>query len=480
MDDAEAQAPTDPGFGFHWDMRAALRGLATLSAAYRRRSETRLLRSSCIDGIRCTQRIPQRTTAASTVSDSRSYWRSTHDFKRYCHAILQRRRELQRGDPTLCNQTLVGLLLVDILVTWIQFSVEGQLEGSYFLGRLIKHMLSGGFVYLMIVNAFSWMNAVIKSFSAIGAAVTGLPALNPQSVLQIGTNMASTIFNSPANASMMTNFEQAIVQSVSAFIVLLAFVVTAAMLLLTLVESYLVIGGGVILLGLGANRFTVPAAEGYFGYVIRIGVRLLFFYLVLAIGVQMANQWRAALAAACKPVMATLPWYSTYGVPPTSIVTTVCSGTIPAADMINYTAFAIVFMIVSIAVPHLAASIAGGTIGLALSHAFEAAFIAQTVIRPITSALQTGFNKLSQIGSGANDKATEGAGWVNAMDFGRQTQQLSKLEPESAQRVPAPKDVRATSVIPSRASSTTPMNPGTARYTNANDTTPIGKQTTKL
>src|SRR5216683_2592446 len=374
----------------------------------------------------------------------------------------------------------VGLLLIDILVTWIQFNAEGQLEGSYFLGRLIKHMLSGGFVYLMIVNAFSWMNAVIKSFSAIGAAVTGLPALNPQSVLQIGTNMASTIFNSPANASMMTNFEQAIVQSVSAFIVLLAFVVTAAMLLLTLVESYLVIGGGVILLGLGANRFTAPAVEGYFGYVIRIGVRLLFFYLVLAIGVQMANQWSAALAAACKPVMATLPWYSTYGVPPTSIVTTVCSGTIPAADMINYTAFAIVFMIVSIAVPHLAASIAGGTIGLALSHAFEAAFIAQTVIRPITSALQTGFNKLSQFGNGSGGNNSEATGWAKAMDFGRQTQQLSNLGPDSGQRVSAPKDVRGMSVMPARAPNTTPMNPGTARIGNGNGTTTMGKATRKI
>src|SRR5713101_3500354 len=311
----------------------------------------------------------------------------------------------------------LALLLIDILVTWIQFTAEGQLDAPHFLGRLIKHILTGGFVYLMIVNAFSWMNAVIKSFSAIGAAVTGLPALNPQSVLQIGTNMASTIFNSPANASMMTNFEQAIVQSVSAFIVLLAFVVTAAMLLLTLVESYLVIGGGVILLGLGANRFTAPAAEGYFGYVIRIGVRLLFFYLVLAIGVQMANQWRAALAAACKPVKATLPWYSTYGVPPTSIVTTVCSGTLPAADMINYTAFAIVFMIVSIAVPHMATSIAGGTIGLALSHAFEAAYVAQTIIRPITSALQTGFNKVAQIGNGNGDTNREATGWVKTMDL---------------------------------------------------------------
>ena len=229
----------------------------------------------------------------------------------------------------------LALLLIDILVTWIQFTAEGQLDASHFLGRLIKHILSGGFVYLMIVNAFSWMNAVVKSFSTIGAAVTGLPALSPQTVLQLGANMAGTIFDAPANASMMTNIELAIVQSVAAFFVLLSFVVTAAMLILTLIEAYLVVGGGVILLGLGANRFTAPAAEGYFGYVIRVGVRLLFFYLVLAVGVQMANQWSAALLAACKPVPATLPWWTTYGVPPSSIVTTVCSGSLSVSTMLN-------------------------------------------------------------------------------------------------------------------------------------------------
>ena len=374
----------------------------------------------------------------------------------------------------------IALLLIDILVTWIQFTAEGQLDSSHFLGRLVKHMLSGGFVYLMIVNAFSWMSAILKSFSAIGAAVSGLPALSPQSVLQIGVNTANTIFNSPANASISTNFEQAIVQSAAAFIVLLAFVITASMLLLTLVESYLVIGGGVLLLGLGANRFTAPAAEGYFGYVIRVGVRLLFFYLVLAVGVQLASQWSAALTAACKPITTTLPWYSTYGAAPGSIITTVCSGTIPASAMLNYAALAIVFMIVSVAVPQMAASIAGGTIGLALNHAFEAAFIAQSVIRPITSALQTGFNKVAQIGSSSGDTATEAAGWVSAMTFGRQTQKLGNLGPDGGQRVPAPKDVRATSVIPARAPNTTPINTGTARYGSGNTTTTNGRPTSKI
>jgi len=375
----------------------------------------------------------------------------------------------------------LALLLIDILVTWIQFTAEGQLDASHFLGRLIKHILSGGFVYLMIVNAFSWMNAVVKSFSTIGAAVTGLPALSPQTVLQLGANMAGTIFDAPANASMMTNIELAIVQSVAAFFVLLSFVVTAAMLILTLIEAYLVVGGGVILLGLGANRFTAPAAEGYFGYVIRVGVRLLFFYLVLAVGVQMAAQWSAALLAACKPVPATLPWWTTYGVPPSSIVTTVCSGSLSVSTMLTYAALAIIFMIVTIAVPHMAASIAGGTVGLALSHAFEAAFIAQTVIRPITSALQTGFNKVAQLGNASAGSSSEATGWVNAMDFGRQTQRLGNLGTDGGQRVPAPKDVRGTSVMPSCGPNTTPMSPNTARYGNRDtNTSTMTKATNKL
>ena len=45
-----------------------------------------------------------------------------------------------------------ALFLIDILVTWIQYTAEGQVDPSYFLGRMIKHVLSGGFIYLMIIK----------------------------------------------------------------------------------------------------------------------------------------------------------------------------------------------------------------------------------------------------------------------------------------------------------------------------------------
>jgi type IV secretion system protein TrbL len=372
----------------------------------------------------------------------------------------------------------VGLLFIDILVTALQFGLD-QGDAAHYLGRLFKHVLSGGFIYLMIINAFPWMGYVLQSFSRVGTSVSGMPHLDPGTVLQVGGNMAQTIFDSPASAGLMPNIELAIVESVSAFIVLLSFVIAAAVLTLTLIESYLVIGGAVMLLGFGGSRWTASIAEGYFSYVIRVGTRLLFFYLVLGIGIQIATQWQAAILAACHPVSTALPWFTTYGVPPKSIMTTVCSNVVPVHAMLNLTAMSIIFLIITLAVPYTAASIVSGTVGLALSNAFEAAYVAQTIVRPITSALQTGFNKVAQIGNGSGDTNGAATGWVKSMDFGRQTQQLANLGSDGGQRVPTRKDVRGTSVMPSRAPNTTPINPGTARYGNGDGTTTVGKATSK-
>lgn len=322
----------------------------------------------------------------------------------------------------------VSLLFIDVLVTAIQFFLD-QGDAPHYVGRLIRHLLSGGFVYLMIVNAFPWMTTVLQSFSRIGAAATGLPNLNPSTVLKIGGTMAETIFDSPANASLMPNLELAIVQTVSAFFVLIPFVVAAAALLLTLVESYLVVGGAVILLGFGASRWTASIAEGYFGYVIRVGTRLLFFYLVLGIGVQIATQWQAALTAACNPVATPLPWYATYGAAPKTIITSVCSNVIPVRTMLDLMALSIVFLIVTLAVPHTAASIVSGTVGLALSHAFEAVYLAQTVVRPITSTLQGGFNRISRIGSSTPEQASV-PGPMELAQYTRRTAKLADASPQ--------------------------------------------------
>jgi type IV secretion system protein TrbL len=323
------------------------------------------------------------------------------------------------------------LLLIDITITWIQYSAEGQLDPSFFLGRMLKHILSGGFIYLMIVNAFPWMNAVIASFSRIGAAISGLPNLSPQTVLQLGGQMADTIFSTPASTSVINNLEVAIIQSFCGFVVLLAFTITAIALLFTLVEAYIAISGGIILLGFAGSRFTASASEGYFPFVIRVGIRLLFFYLVLAVGVQLANQWAEAIVGACKPVTMAVPMISSYFVPPSKIMTTVCSGFIPISAMLNYAALALVFAAMTIGIPHTVSSLVGGSIGLALAHAFEAAY---TIVSPITSGLKKIHEGISGSAKGSSTSAGDGVQSAT-QDILRQHQYEKSADASAATKV---------------------------------------------
>jgi len=139
---------------------------------------------------------------------------------------------------------------------------------------------------------------------------------------------------------MMTNFEQAIVQSNSS---LHRSARVRGHGFDAFAHTHRILSGSrrrSDLLGLGANRFTALPRRFTLCYVIRVGVRLLFFYLVLAIGVQMASEWSAA-----QSLLANLsrhpPLVDTIRSTSQPIVTTVCSGTIPGSAMLNYAALSI-------------------------------------------------------------------------------------------------------------------------------------------
>jgi type IV secretion system protein TrbL len=291
---------------------------------------------------------------------------------------------------------LVSLFLIEILITWIQYSAEGQLEPTYYFGRSFRHLMTSGFIYLMITNGFQWMYLIIQSFSRIGAALTGLPSLSPQSVLDAGVTMTNTLLGTPPTTGLLNNLELAIVSGAITVVVLASFVIVAIELLLTLVKFYLTASLGVLLLGFGGNRFTASAAEGYFTHIIRIGTKLLFFYAVLAVGMQMVGQWQAALTAACAPAPAAVSFMHSYYVPPSSMVVTACTTTIPLTTMLMYVALAAVFCSICVAVPSLAAELVGGTAGLSIAHAFEAAYTARTVANIVTP-LSHGLRKVSDV-----------------------------------------------------------------------------------
>jgi type IV secretion system protein TrbL len=302
---------------------------------------------------------------------------------------------------------LFGLFLIEIIVNATQYMIEGQLDPWHFAGRFVRQFLTTGFCWWMIVNGFTIMMGVINSFSDIGQALTGAPNLSPQGVLYIGINEFITFMNSPGTSSIISNIELGIVEAVCALIILGCFLLVAAELILLLVKAYITCGLGVILLGFGGSRYTSSITEGYFTNAVRLGVKLLFFYAVLGIGLTIVNQFQAALAAACNPVPATVGLLGSYYVPPSAIVTTVCSGTLSTQDFVNFVVIAVIFAVVVVFVPEYASDLVGGSLALGLQRAVEAAMLARTVSR-ITSPITGAIGGLARAMSGSDERKSSG------------------------------------------------------------------------
>ena len=88
-----------------------------------------------------------------------------------------------------------------------------------------------------------------------------------------------------------------IIGGLAALGVVFAFGIIAAQLLLTNVESYIVVGGGVLLLGFAGSRWTADIASRYLSYAVAIGIKLFSLYLIIGIGNSLAGQWGVLLAS---------------------------------------------------------------------------------------------------------------------------------------------------------------------------------------
>lgn len=161
----------------------------------------------------------------------------------------------------------------------------------------LRKVVATAFFYAILLNAGSWIPATINSFAAIGASAGGLEELTPSGVLTQGINVAAKMLEPLGLLGFVTATIAAIIGGLSAIGVIVAYGVIAAQLLLTNVESYIVVGGGILMLGFAGARWTSEIASRYLSYAIAIGIKLFTLYLIIGIGNSLAPQWGALLAS---------------------------------------------------------------------------------------------------------------------------------------------------------------------------------------
>jgi type IV secretion system protein TrbL len=90
---------------------------------------------------------------------------------------------------------------------------------------------------------------------------------------------------------MVQNPAAALYAVLTAFAIMVCYILIAAQVVVTLVESYIVLSSGLFFLAFGAFRATVTLAENYLLYCVHVGIKLMILYLVVGVGGPLTATW---------------------------------------------------------------------------------------------------------------------------------------------------------------------------------------------
>lgn len=163
---------------------------------------------------------------------------------------------------------------------------------SWVAGLVRKMMWIGAF-YTLLVNGSSWIPAILDSFEQIGQGASGLGApISPSGVFVQGLDVAGSLLAGASGSAFLSgDIASALLCAVGALLIFISYVIITVNLVVTLVESYLVVSAGYIFLGFGGSRWTAPYTERYIGLGVSIGIKLLVLYCVIAAGQALGTGW---------------------------------------------------------------------------------------------------------------------------------------------------------------------------------------------
>ena len=196
----------------------------------------------------------------------------------------------------LAQHIFLTLAIIELAWSFVWWTLEKNGPDEVIIA-LLRKVMGLSFFWALLTNAPTWIPAIINSFSKAGQAAANVQPLSPGAVFQVGLTLASNIGAALGqNGFGISTLGLYVVGGIAALFIIAAFAVIAASLLITLIESYIVIAAGVILLGFASSRWTSPFAEKYLSSAVAIGMKLFITYLIIGVGNSLTAQWAAMIS----------------------------------------------------------------------------------------------------------------------------------------------------------------------------------------
>src|SRR5437016_1601895 len=188
-------------------------------------------------------------------------------------------------------------LLAGIEVAW-SFTLLA-IEKADFQARtatIVRKIMWVGIFYAILLYGVTpggggWIPAIIDSFHILGQNASSVGPLGPSAIVGFGVNMCVDLLYSLKGADFLTSFASSMALVFCAVIIFIAYLAIAIQFVVAMVESYLVIGAGVIFLGFGGSRWTAAYVERYIAYAVSVGMKILVLYLLVGAGMTVSQGW---------------------------------------------------------------------------------------------------------------------------------------------------------------------------------------------
>lgn len=186
---------------------------------------------------------------------------------------------------SLAQNTFFILATIELAWAGLRLAFR-QADVSEWLAELVNQILFLGFFLAMLQNANTWGTAIVNSFRQAGRAAGGT-AVDPSEVFTAGISVAQKVsaqmsFWAPAASTALL---------IAAIVIVLCFAYIAACMVVTLVQSYIVIAAGVINMAFGGSRWTKDIAIATIRYTVSVGAKLMMLQLLVSIGQNLITSW---------------------------------------------------------------------------------------------------------------------------------------------------------------------------------------------
>jgi type IV secretion system protein TrbL len=179
-----------------------------------------------------------------------------------------------------------GLAGIEFSWTAIKLALKNA-DLSEFLAELVNRILYIGFFLTLLLHSSEWATAIVQSFRMAADAAGAGHGISPANILEIAVNIGTKLL---ADTNVFLNPADAMISCLCAISIVLCFGLMAGNMIEALVESYIVISAGVIMMGFGGSSWTSEYAKKILVYAVSVGAKLFLIQLIMGLAERIASQ----------------------------------------------------------------------------------------------------------------------------------------------------------------------------------------------